>query len=182
MADGMSSRSLFPQSACLILLLLAGSIGGASADDEKSFPGTYCRPTFETTHLFGIGGGPSIYNKSTTDFLHVICPIIRDEMANYYPELAWVEVDYQNAAHPATRLYCTLEKRSPHGGTLRQSKLETSPSWGSPGARILHVEFDSTPYYRPGLFYQIRCTLPPSVALTDNKYTKIWGYRIREDD
>ncbi|MEA3410064.1 MAG: hypothetical protein U9R74_00815 [Pseudomonadota bacterium] len=166
----------------MTMVLLAAVGSSAFAADEKGYPGTYCRPSFETTHNFGIGGGPSIYNKSTTQFLYVICPIVRDEMADYFPELKWAQVDYQNAAHPNTRLYCQLQARNPLGGTLERNKLVTSPSTGSPGFRTLHVQFDSSSLYKPGLFYQLYCTLPPSAGTADNQVTKLWGYRVREED
>lgn len=164
------------------LVLAAGTVTSAIAADEKSYPGTYCRPTYDTARHFGIGSGPSIYNRSTGEFLHVVCPIVRDEMAHYYPELKWAQVDYRNMGHPNTRMYCQLQARDPHGGTLHRNKLETSPSTGSPGSRILHVQFDSTSLYKPGLFYQLHCTLPPSPGTADNQVTKLWGYRVREED
>lgn len=171
-----------PWRGLITIMLLAGASSSAFGADEKGYPGTYCRPSFSTTHNFGIGGGPSIYNKSTTQYLYVVCPIVRDEMADYFPELKWVQVDYQNARHPDTRLYCQLQKRNPLGGTLQQNKLMISPSTGRPGYRMLHLKFDSTSLYKPGLFYQIYCTLPPSAGLSDNEVTKLWGYRVREED
>ena len=168
----------------LFMLLTAGmlwaglGLSEALAADEKRFPGTYCKPGYSSRHYFGVGSGISVYNKSSTQWLYVYCPIIRDEMT-WSDKLKWVNVDYINPYHKDRQIVCWVQSRDPRDGRYIKSVYNSENPTYPNGKGSIGFSWD---HYSWHYFYMVGCALPPSGDLTQaGTKVQLSGYWVRED-
>ncbi len=168
----------------LLMLLAAGTfwaglgLSEAFAADEKRYPATYCKPDYNSRQHFGVGSGMNIYNKSTTQWLTVYCPIIRDEMA-WNDKLEWVNVDYFNPYHRDRQVVCWLQSRVPKDGrNIKSLYGVNSPTTYGNGIGTIGFSWG---HYSWHYFYMVGCALPPSGDLNRARtQVKLNGYWVRE--
>ena len=148
----------------------------AFAGDEKRYSATFCRPKFDKRTHFGVSGGMSIYNKSTTEWLVVYCPIIRDEM-EWDDKVEWVNIDYFNPFHGSKNMVCWLQVRDPKGGHYIDGKHAVYVAGQNPGAGTMSITWNKHSWH---YLYYLACTIPPSGGQRESERIKLSGYWVRE--
>lgn len=109
--------------AFLLVTLLAGVAHAADPwdplfeTDRKTFPATMCRPVVGTSGILRYEVDGSLVNDSTTQVLHVACPLIRDATITTLSEYFSVYLVDQN---PTQNFKCTASAHEPFGETVAQ--------------------------------------------------------------
>ena len=168
-----------------MMMLTAGTLwagvglGTALADfDAKDYPATLCRTS--SKFMFGVSQGIDVYNKSTSQSLHVTCPIIRDYLSRD-ATMEYVAVKYYNPYFKDRQVSCRLDRVTPAGKLAGSSKNQHGTS-RTPGGTIT-LKFPSrrgTLTARGAGNYVVSCTLPRSGGTRENQRVRLSGYTAWE--
>jgi hypothetical protein len=156
-------------SRCGALLLCSGAIGTlagsaslAEASDSKWFPGTFCRaaPAPGYHHLPHYLTNGSVTNRHTTQFLRVVCPLVRDNTQNTSgPDSVAIGWFNLNTDHDIS---CTLFSMGNDGTTEWEEEAtegSTTTEWEKKNVNM------STSSSAIDGSYHLTCLIPPQHTL-----------------
>jgi hypothetical protein len=144
----MNAKNRLIAIAAVSLFLSSGS---PMATDRKVHNGSMCQPVFSEfgDDITSFSGG--IINRSTNNFVSVICPIVRDNTQNTDgTALAFVNV----RSSGGQSLNCTLVSRDKNGIFIEEKSASTTSS--TPVS--LNVDVNASAVLGT---YALSCQLPP---------------------
>lgn len=155
----------------IALPLLASAYQPAHAIDGKTLPGAACQPLNKDS-LFFISSTGVLFNTSTTTFLTVICPVVRDTIASNGISSAQIRAIDNNTTFGVS---CTLDSRNASAG-LTSSRTANSAAGTNPSPQTLSYFGLSS---SSGGYYMFRCTIPPQQTAGTSG---IVMYRVDENE
>ena len=153
------------------LPLLASAYQPAHATDGKTLPGAACQPLSKDA-LFSVSSTGVLFNTSTTAFLTVICPVVRDTIAADGISSAQVMAIDNNIASSVS---CTLDSRSTSAGSVSSRTANTVAGTNPSPQSLSYAALSSS----SGGYYMFRCTIPPQQG---SGSSGIAMYRVDEND
>lgn len=153
------------------LPLLASAYQPAHATDGKTLPGAACQPLSKDA-LFSVSSTGVLLNTSTTAFLTVICPVVRDTIASNGISSGQVMAIDNNIASSVS---CTLDSRSTSTGLVSSRTANTVAGTNPSPQSLSYAALSSS----SGGYYMFRCTIPPQQG---SGFSGIAMYRVDEND
>jgi hypothetical protein len=155
----------------IALPLLASAYQPAhAAINGKTLPGAACQPLTKDA-VFSVNSFGVLLNTSTTAFLTVICPVVRDTIgSNGISSAQIMAIDN----HTTLGVSCTLDSRSTTTG-LFSSRTANSAAGTNPSPQALSYPGLPSSF---GGYYMFRCTIPPQQTGASG----IVMYRVDENE
>lgn len=139
----------------LVMFALFSMGSSAMATDRKIHAGSLCQPEFHSLDAANLVYSTQQVRNSGTGFIHVICPIVRDNTQNATgTRLAFLRVQSSGGQN----LSCFLESRSATGGFIAIRSASTNANVPV----TLNVDVNSGAVLGS---YAIHCSLPPNARL-----------------
>ncbi len=145
---------------CVYALVVSAAV--AEGSDRKIYAATNCRPVAGTKGTTYVWEDGAVYNTSPTDQLILVCPIVRDNTVDGYPDISVVvrnSVDDGPGDNPDERIVCKAEYRYKNTAFFREDYKYLRPN----GTNWEVLPFNRMPAPEAG-FYQLICKLPKSTG------------------
>ncbi len=162
----------FGMGSMSVVALLLTTAWSADADDRKNYPATMCVQQGTTSTVLYDSGGRAV-NPSTTSFVSLVCPIVRDETGEKWNS---VEVRVVDRNSGNGNVVCQTRRTTSDGSS---TIVETRATTGFSNA-VQSLTFTTDPISVGGLdTYVLTCSLPPN---NGNGASSLLSYSVLEHD